>query len=127
MKEREEIEVYETSYGYAKIIKQEKPEAAIVMFDDKSTITIERADAPKLNLAPHTLPHTPSPSHAAAMLEDMRDLCALEIEYCGDQQAIVKGVWGVLGIVENDSTRQQIRPFDWSKEGFKRRIARRKF
>ena len=116
-----------TAYGEVSFLKDTKDGKILLVFPDESTVKINREDASRMNTAPDTLKYTPFPSDAARMIEDMRDLHALEIEYPDEIKTIVRRVFDFFGMKENADNTPKYPPFDWTREGLKRRINRRKY
>ena len=116
---------FDTAQGRATIHETDDGKRIIIQFADNSFIELDHAAASHMNAAPHVIPRPPYPAKAAQFLDDLRDLCAMEIDYTDEQQAIIKTVWQFFGITENDSTRRRTRPIVWSQEGMKKRFARR--
>ena len=109
-----------TAYGEVSFLKDTKDGKILLVFPDESTVKINREDASRMN-------YTPFPSDAARMIEDMRDLHALEIEYPDEIKTIVRRVFDFFGMKENADNTPKYPPFDWTREGLKRRINRRKY
>lgn len=116
--------VFDTAQGRATIHETDDGKRIIIKFDDNTFIELDHAAASNLNTAPHVIPRPPYPAKAAQFLDDLRDLCAMEIDYTEEQQAIIKTVWRFFGITETDATRRRTRPIEWSREGMRKRFAR---
>lgn len=118
----------ETIYGKVKIAKTETGEAVVISFPrDGSQITVNWNEHAVMNLAPEKLTHTPPPSRAAAMIEDMKDLSELELEYTEEIMQALEIVSQFLDFKETADTARRVRPLETTREGITRRLSRRKY
>ena len=126
--EFETVKEIESVYGKMKIAKTETGEAVIISFPrDGSTITINGNEHVTMNHAPEMLTHTPYPSRAAAMIEDMKDLSEMELEYTEDITQALEIVSRFLDFKETADTARRVRPLEKTREGIARRLSRRKY